>query len=66
MKVYTISKAYKQSDILHYATDNEEKALALFNTIMTEIKVGRLGAIGVYVICWEENKKPTIIREWYK
>ena len=63
MKVYTVLREYKESDILVTACDNYQYALDTYHKEVNKIIRGIYSnAIGVVLYGWEKGK-PTLLRK---
>ena len=63
MKVYTVLREYKESDILVTACDNYQYALDTYHREINKISRGIYSnAIGVVLYEWEKGK-PTLLRK---
>lgn len=63
MKVYTVLREYKNSDILVTACDNYQYALDTYHREVNKLKRGiYFNAIGVVLYEWEKGK-PTLLQK---
>lgn len=63
MKVYTVLREYKNSDILVIACDNYQYALNTYHREIDRIDSGTYtNAIGIVLYEWEKGK-PTLLRK---